>query len=92
MKAVSLLLVDDDAAFRRVMAKELARLDFAVSADGRKVGDVRSQVWSPRYQRYLAMAMMRRDYLRQHKSVKVDGKIGNIVDLPFDFDAILKEG
>ena len=67
-------------------------VDFAVNADGRKVGDVRSQAWSPRYRRYLAMAMMRRDYLREHKSVKVDGKIGNIVDLPFDFDAILKEG
>ena len=33
-KNVRVLLVDDDAAFRRVMANELARLDFAVSAVG----------------------------------------------------------
>ena len=64
--------------------------NFSVFADGRAVGDVRSQVWSPRYRRYLAMAMMRRDFLREHKSVSVAGKLGNIVDLPFDFDAILQ--
>ena len=67
-------------------------VDFAVTADGRKVGDVRSQVWSPRYQRYIAMAMMQRDFLNDHKSVTVDGKVGNIVDLPFDFDTILEGG
>ena len=59
--------------------------------NGRKVGDVRSQVWSPRYRRYLAMAMMQRDFLADNKSVWVDGKIGNIVDLPFDFDTICRD-
>jgi dimethylsulfoniopropionate demethylase len=62
--------------------------DFAVIADDRVVGDVRSQVWSPRYQKYLAMAMMLRDFLSTNQTVTVDGKIGNIVNLPFDFDAI----
>jgi dimethylsulfoniopropionate demethylase len=62
--------------------------DFTVIADDRKVGDVRSQVWSPRYQKYLAIAMMQRDFLSTNQTVTVDGKIGNIVDLPFDFDAI----
>lgn len=62
--------------------------DYAIVAGGRVVGDVRSQVWSPRYGKYLALAMMRRDFLEQQQSVTVDGKIGTIVDLPFDFDAI----
>ena len=62
--------------------------DFAVIADDRVVGDVRSQVWSPRYQKYLAMAMMKRDFLSENQTVTVSGKIGNIVGLPFDFDAI----
>ncbi len=61
---------------------------FAVNDGDRIVGDVRSQAWSPRYRKYLAMAMMKRDFLAQNKTVTVDGKIGNIVDLPFDFDAI----
>lgn len=62
--------------------------NFAVIADHRVVGDVRSQVWSPRHKKYLAMAMMQRDFLAQNQSLTVDGKIGKIVDLPFDFDAI----
>ena len=61
---------------------------YAVIADNRVVADVRSQVWSPRYRKYLAMAMMRRDFLAENQSLTVDGKIGRIVDLPFDFDAI----
>jgi len=63
-------------------------VDYCVTADDRVVGDVRSQVWSPRYQKYLAMAMMKRDFLDTSQSVTVGGKIGKIVDLPFDFDAI----
>jgi len=62
--------------------------DCAILDSGQVVGDVRSQVWSPRYGKYLALAMMRRDYLEHNQSVTVDGKIGTIVDLPFDFDAI----
>ena len=62
--------------------------DFKVEVDGRTVGDVRSQVWSPRYQKFLTMIMMKRDFLSENRTVSVDGKTGNIVDLPFDFDAI----
>ena len=62
--------------------------DFRVEADGDLVGDARSQIWSPRYQKFLTMVMMKRDFLRDNSSVTVDGKTGKIVDLPFDFDAI----
>jgi dimethylsulfoniopropionate demethylase len=87
-------------ALRRIRGKHVHQLvglvfdqpvefdDFNVIEDDRVVGDVRSQVWSPRYQKYLAMAMMKRDFLQTRQSVTVGGKIGKIVDLPFDFDAI----
>ena len=62
--------------------------DFKVEANDKVVGDIRSQVWSPRYQKFLTMAMMKREFLNENTTVTIDGIIGNIVDLPFDFDAI----
>ena len=62
--------------------------DFRVEHNGQQVGDVRSQVWSPRYSKFLTMVMMKRDFLADHDEVTVDGKLGKIVDLPFNFDAI----
>jgi len=32
--------------------------------------------------------MMKRDFLNANSSISINGKIGNIVDLPFDFNAI----
>ena len=61
---------------------------FAIDVDNRMVGDIRSQVWSSRYLKHLAMVMMKRDFLAGNTSVTVNGTIGQIVDLPFDFDAI----
>ena len=63
---------------------------FTLYANGREVGDVRSQVWSSRHQKHLAMAMMQRDFLGSGTNLEVDGTIAQIVDLPFDFDAINK--
>jgi len=63
--------------------------DFKVEADGRAVGGVRSQVWSPRYRKFLTMVMMKRDFLANNTSVTIGGKLGKIVHLPFDFDAIV---
>ena len=62
--------------------------DFKIEIDGRIVGDVRSQVWSPRYQKFLTMVMMKRNFLSQNNSVTIAGEIGKIVDLPFDFNKI----
>jgi dimethylsulfoniopropionate demethylase len=61
---------------------------YAVTHSDRQVGDIRSQVWSPRYQKHLFMVMMKRDYLADNTSVEINGKMGVIVDLPFDFNAI----
>ncbi len=63
--------------------------DFKVEFHGQVVGDVRSQVWSPRYRKFLTMVMMKREFLGTNTSVTIDGKLGKIVDLPFDFDAIV---
>jgi len=34
------------------------------------------------------MVMMKRDFLNQNSNVSINAKIGNIVDLPFDFNAL----
>jgi dimethylsulfoniopropionate demethylase len=63
--------------------------DFKVEANGKPVGDVRSQAWSPRYRKFLTMVMMKREFLSTNTNVTIDGKLGKIVVLPFDFDAIV---
>jgi hypothetical protein len=62
--------------------------DFKIEVDGVQVGDVRSQVWSPGHLKFLTMVMMKRDFLASNDSVTVSGKFGNIVALPFTFDAV----
>ncbi len=62
---------------------------FEVERDGRVVCDIRSQVWSPRHRRHIAMAMFKRDYIEHHKNIEIEGKIARIVDLPFDFHNIV---
>ncbi len=61
---------------------------FEFEAGGRVVGDIRSQVWSPRHRLHLAMAMMKSDFVAAHDSVEIAGARARIVPLPFDFDAI----
>ncbi len=61
---------------------------FAIDSGGREVGDIRSQAWSPRYRRHLAMAMMKREFLDANTSLPVNGTMAQIVDLPFDFETI----
>jgi hypothetical protein len=73
-----------------IVFDEVVEFDnFKVEADGELVGDVRSQVWSPRYNKYLTMVMMKRDFLADNRSITIDNKQGAIVDLPFNFDAIV---
>ncbi len=73
-----------------IVFDEMMQIDsYDIRHDGRVVGDIRSLVWSPRYLRHLAMAMIKREFLSQQQSVSIDGKTGKIVDLPFDFDAIM---
>ncbi len=50
---------------------------------GHDVGSISSHVWSPRHRKHLALSMMKRDYLADHTTVKVNGIQGTICDLPF---------
>ncbi|MDH3388411.1 MAG: dimethylsulfoniopropionate demethylase [Gammaproteobacteria bacterium] len=61
---------------------------FSIEVDNLVVGDIRSQVWSSRHLKHLAMVMMKRDFLADNTSVTVNGTMARIVDIPFDFDAI----
>ena len=61
---------------------------FDIEAGNRIVGDIRSQVWSSRHLKHLAMVMMKRDFLADNTSVMVNGTMARIVDLPFDFGTI----
>ncbi len=68
-----------------IVFDEVVEFDtFKVEANGELVGDVRSQVWSPRYKKFLTMVMMKRDFLADNSSITIDGKLGNIVELPFN--------
>jgi len=63
---------------------------FEIESQGRIVGEISSHVWSPRYEKHLVMAMMKRDYLRGRSTLNIDGKVAAIVDLPFNLDAASK--
>jgi dimethylsulfoniopropionate demethylase len=71
-----------------VFDQDMVFEDFKIAVDNRIVGEIRSHVWSPRYQKHLAMTMMKRDYLGERDTLTVEGVTARVVDLPFDFDAI----
>ena len=59
---------------------------YSIKSENRAIADISSQVWSPRFNKHLAMAMMKRDYLTGHSEVEVNGLTGKITNLPFSFD------
>jgi len=61
---------------------------YSIEFENRVIGDISSQVWSPRLRKHLAFAMLKRDYLASHLEVVVNGRPGNITDLPFASDAL----
>ena len=56
---------------------------FNIEFEGRIIAEISSQVWSPRFNKHLAMAMMKRDYLASHSEILVNGLPGKITNLPF---------
>ena len=52
--------------------------------DGQFIGTISSHAWSPRYGKHLALAMMKRDYLANHATIRLNDCLGAIVDLPFN--------
>jgi dimethylsulfoniopropionate demethylase len=56
---------------------------FDVYHDDRHIGEVRSQTWSWRYKKHLAMAMIETAYLATNHQVLVGACVGTIHELPF---------
>ena len=47
------------------------------------IGEIKSQCWSYRYEKHLALAMLNIDYLEKNNTVDFAGQMGNIHDVPF---------
>ncbi len=51
-------------------------------------GEIRSQVWSPRYQKHLAFVMLPFAYTHRHSTLEHGGVQGQITPLPFSQEAL----
>lgn len=56
--------------------------------DGKKVGELRSQAWSFKYEKQLAFAMIDTDYLDNNERIEVDGMSSIFHEIPFDPDKL----
>ncbi|MBT8115001.1 MAG: dimethylsulfoniopropionate demethylase [Arenicella sp.] len=61
---------------------------FDVLDGDRVTGEIRSQTWSPRYKKHLAMAIVQKSWLAGRSQVEIAGQQGKIVDLPFSKDSL----
>lgn len=64
---------------------------YDVFANGEWVGEVRTQTWSFRYKKYMMMVLFKMDYLAEHQTIEIDGKIGKIYKLPFSGEALASQ-
>ncbi len=71
-----------------VIDSKVDRLSPIITFKNKKIGEVTSQCWSPRYRKYLAFAMMDRAFLENHSTVEVDGIDARISSLPFSADEL----
>ncbi|MFT4630458.1 MAG: dimethylsulfoniopropionate demethylase [Dinoroseobacter sp.] len=56
--------------------------------DGVVVGEITSHVWSPRYKKYLAMAMLDKEFADTNETVQLGQHSGRIHELPFSKSAL----
>ena len=61
---------------------------YDIEFENRTIADITSHVWSPRFRKHLAFAMMNRDYLANHSEIEIDGQVGKITELPFSAKAL----
>lgn len=59
-----------------------------IDIDGEVIGEIRSQAWSFRYNKYLAIAMLPISYLNSHDSIIIDGQTSSFHPIPFNFEKI----
>ena len=64
-------------AFPKVV--DVPRLVFI--EEGRVVGRVTAQVWSPKYQHFIMFAMMERERVEARPEISIDGVTGSFVPL-----------
>ncbi len=61
---------------------------YDILLDGENVGEIRSQAWSYRYNKYLAFAMLQNHVLDSCSSIEIGGHSAAIHELPFKPDAL----
>ena len=61
---------------------------FDVFHDGKLVGEISSQVWSPRYKKHLAIAMLDKEFVNANDGVRLGQHYGRIHPLPFSKTAL----
>lgn len=59
-----------------------------IEVDGEIIGEIRSQSWSFRYNKNLAIAMLPVSYIESNDSITIDGQTSRFHPIPFDFDNI----
>lgn len=74
-------------AFDRSPAMPASRLGGSdIVIDDEVIGEIRSQAWSYRYNKNLAIAMLPLSYINQNHSITIDGQTSTFHPLPFKFD------
>lgn len=71
-----------------VFPQPMPALPTHIIVDNQTIGHVTSHCWSPRYGKYLAFAMLKRDYLRDHQQLSVNGVSAQLCKLPFPADIL----
>jgi len=76
-------------AFDRSPAMPPSRLGGSdIELDGEIIAEVRSQAWSYRYNKNLAIAMLPLWYINENYSITIDGQTSAFHPIPFNFDLV----
>ena len=56
---------------------------FDIMQSDQRVGEIRSQIWSPRYEKWLAIAMLDLSFLNANSSITINGQDSRFHPIPF---------
>jgi len=56
---------------------------FDIMQSDQRVGEIRSQIWSPRYEKWLAIAMLDLSFLNDNSSITIHGQDSRFHPIPF---------
>jgi len=57
---------------------------FDIMQSDQRVGEIRSHIWSPRYEKWLAIAMLDLSFLNDNSSITINGQDSQFHPIPFD--------